>query len=674
VNATLSAAGAGAKPETGGNSGDGSKDGKSADGEAGKDGADSKDADQNATPAAASPFKWSERSVDLLGDQINLSYEIFNLRLLLERALSDRLSTNGNTRVQAVIGIPISIDPPPYAAGCAATVEVRLTAVPAGTTGPSLVAMFPQQETYNTWGVDRKRFQISATGTAPAESLGGKASAQSDSSYLHRHVETVAIERESGANELIIAWQFRPIAGERTVSPGLRQMLAVLALSSSDVGQHEFSMNVHVRSRWQSWNDSTQTAGTGVGWRALISNRPTWYNTWGDHGNVSVPTTERLEHDLAPTIDNVEWFRVGRDMAAVVVTGTNFFAGTTLVMGDQVLDAEHGLTIKSERSLQIVVPIASLRSDALLNGRYGASINLITPINKTLQKMRIRDYALEADANSLSYRVTVWLTTRDGSRLNRDEFDKLPDPIVSINGKVVPDVLLFSPVPDDETSEMATVRVTSDYLPSSSVLVVVRWPFYGDDWTLYYQTYEPNRKVAVLRVSNDTDVSLFLTGPTKFDDKVTVIVDQVYSIAENGPLVRLRDDMLKLSLQTNIANRYEEFFVAQPDNLAMLVRMPASKHEKLASIDISKKPPSLKVGTGGLAEYTGTGLDAVTRVTIDGKEASFAAYEAGTSISIVIDSGLIAKSGKKDVKLETADGASLNATLLVMEANSAVSE
>jgi hypothetical protein len=217
---------------------------------------------------------------------------------------------------------------------------------------------------------------------------------------------------------------------------------------------------------------------------------------------------------------------------------------------------------------------------------------------------------------------------------------------------------------------MATVRVTADYLPSSSVLVVVRWPFYGDEWTLYYQTYEPNRKVTALRIANDTEVSLILTGPTRFDDKVTVILNQAYSISENGPLVRLRDDLLRLNIAANIADRYEEFFVAQPDELTMSVRMPALKHGNTTSIDASKKPPTMKAGTGGLAEYIGTGLDAVNRVTVDGKELQFAAYGAGTSIVVVIDSGSIPKSGRKDVKFETTGGASLSAVLLVLDASS----
>jgi hypothetical protein len=52
-------------------------------------------------------------AADLLADQVSLSYQIFNVRMLLERSLTDRLATpDGKPRLQAVLGFQISIDPP----------------------------------------------------------------------------------------------------------------------------------------------------------------------------------------------------------------------------------------------------------------------------------------------------------------------------------------------------------------------------------------------------------------------------------------------------------------------------------------------------------------------------------------------------------------------------------
>jgi len=64
---------------------------------------------------------------DLLSDQVNLSHQIFNLRMILERSLSDRLIDN-KPRTQAVLGFNVTIDPPKTAVDAVAEVEITLRA------------------------------------------------------------------------------------------------------------------------------------------------------------------------------------------------------------------------------------------------------------------------------------------------------------------------------------------------------------------------------------------------------------------------------------------------------------------------------------------------------------------------------------------------------------------
>src|SRR5262249_45026937 len=93
---------------------------------------------------------------DLLSDQINLTYQVFNLRMLLERSITDRLlldpnptSSSGYTRLQAVIGFDVTLDPPKEAKDSAAIVEVTVTVEPNANPSPkvSLVALMPQEKT-----------------------------------------------------------------------------------------------------------------------------------------------------------------------------------------------------------------------------------------------------------------------------------------------------------------------------------------------------------------------------------------------------------------------------------------------------------------------------------------------------------------------------------------------
>jgi hypothetical protein len=184
-----------------------------------------------AAAGAGAPLKWSERGADLLDDQVNFSYQIFNLRLLLERAISDRWTDDGRPRVQAVIALPISIDPPAFAVGSAATVEARLSVGPVGgppivNRRPSLVALFPQEETYNTWSVNRHGLQVSGSAASGGLGASGGATRNTSASSIRRQADIVAVEREAGPGVLIVAWQFRPSPGERSVKAGLRQVLA----------------------------------------------------------------------------------------------------------------------------------------------------------------------------------------------------------------------------------------------------------------------------------------------------------------------------------------------------------------------------------------------------------------------------------------------------------------
>lgn len=86
-----------------------------------------------------------------------------------------------------------------------------------------------------------------------------------------------------------------------------------------------------------------------------------------------------------------------------------------------------------------------------------------------------------------------------------------------------------------------------------------------------------------------------------------------------------------------------------------------------ASIDKSKKPPSVKATVGGIVDYAGTGLEAVTAIKVEANPVPFATYAAGTALSAVIDGSLIPTSGTKELQFELPTGGPLKASLLIME-------
>jgi hypothetical protein len=672
------------------------------------------------TPAtAAAPLRWSERAADLLDDQINLSYQIFNLRLLLERAISDRLTTNFEPRVQAVVALPISIDTPAFAVDCAATVEVRFT-VDDPTQRPSLVALFPQEETYNTLSVDRRGVR----GDVSAGSGGVKASAgstrNSSASAIRRQADIVAVERQpdeeneeeqdaaakawdtastlvrfelvvrkiasavrnaaskttktaskpARINQLVVAWQFRPSAGERSVKSGLRQVLAVLALPSVDQMAADVKVEVEVRSIWESWNAKTGTSGNGAGWRALFTDRPARYR-FGNYGKVSVPAASMLEATLAPKIYAISWYRIGLNRACITLNGKNFFAGTTVVMGDGTIDADNGLTIKSEQTLQVVVPVAALLNDALLNGRYGPSIEIASAPDG-LPSLRISGVWIDPKPGNQSFETLVDFQSRDGSKISWSRFSRLPLPLFAINNKVLASSFQYdSPAgnmnPEELDTITARIMLTPDLL-GTALQIDVRWPLFGSAWALQYQTYFSAAPISVKRTDNGADVVLLISG-REFDSSVIVIVNQCYRLKDNLELVKIDEDIndvLQLTLSRTIVDAHHELFLWQMGRATVPVQIPRSAEIAAPILDGSQKPRLLQTKTSCSIDYTGFGLQAVRRVFIDQREQAFSIYRDGASIEVLVDGESIAEAGKYDISFETAAGDRLTAPIFVV--------
>jgi hypothetical protein len=127
---------------------------------------------------------------DLLNDQVNLTYQIFNLRMILDRALSDRLNlTTGfpaggwSPRLQAVLGLNVSVVPERDHIDSAAVVRIRLTLVRKDHVGrttqiatdrpnASLVAMMPLERTYNASALSSKSNAFGASAVAKMITVG----------------------------------------------------------------------------------------------------------------------------------------------------------------------------------------------------------------------------------------------------------------------------------------------------------------------------------------------------------------------------------------------------------------------------------------------------------------------------------------------------------------------
>jgi len=330
---------------------------------------------------------YGENVSDLLSDQVNLSYQIFNLRLVLERALSDRLWQDGNTRLQAVLGFNVTIDPPRTANDAVAVVEIKITDPQQKI---SLVSVLPQEKTYNSAALSTKSHAFGGAAVIKAFQVGYSARKRGQIFYLYRDADTIAYERMTGdPSKLIFGWMFRPVLGRRSVSPGLRQLFAILALPQAD--DDAAKIKSEVRTYWKKYDHDTQTSfehpdanrARRIAYHATLGlNRPeifeARYENGAKFGELSVEETARYEGDLGPTVGSVTWRPAGAKNIVISAHGNNFFSGTQVALGDKTYaSVTDGLVLKSVQGFDLIATIDSLvNGPGIVIGRYGTAVPL----------------------------------------------------------------------------------------------------------------------------------------------------------------------------------------------------------------------------------------------------------------------------------------------------------
>jgi len=578
-----------------------------------------KDGDKPLSGVSASPpgGTSNERAADLLRDQMNLAFQAFNLRLTLERSLSDRILdlNHKTTKRQAVIGIPVSIDPPTFAVGCSARVEVRFTV---NNVAPSLVGLLPQEQTYNMLGMDTRSWQV----RAPVKGANLQAGSGEVRQALLRQADVVAFEVDPGREQkLIVAWEFRPGPGERTVSAGLKPVVAVLALPVAD-DESAVKVSVESRTSWHAWDEENQISAVPTGWRALFSNRKT-RTDWLSQPEVEIPASQATDDALRPVIDKIDWLSVGDDKAAILINGHKFFPGTRVVLGGVSLSTpEDGLTIKSDQAMQVIVPMDSLLREGVLNGRYGQSIQLSREAGTPPVLTKV---TLSPRPSKTTYFVTLFIEPRAGVDFTLKQFYDLPWPLLLIGGKRVNELLTFSTptmVQDStgkDTHKIKEVKafavVPAACIPSLTTVFALQWPFFNN-WTLTTYTFDFAAPLSVFRSPvKGGKVRLLFTGAELDPGQMVIILDKNYTHTDLLFPDKKRKDLIAIEVDESTLNLHTQVFVCQTDRDPVPLDIPqqSSPGFSISSISIQTVP----VNTASVLEFSGTGLTQIEKATLE---------------------------------------------------------
>ena len=306
---------------------------------------------------------------------------------------------------------------------------------------------------------------------------------------------------------MTFGWQFRPVLGRHSVSPGLRQLFAVLALPVEDKGVEAKQLTVTARTYWRKYDArKSTTSGTSAAEPTAL-------------GTVDVMTTEAISQQLGPRIQDVQWRATDDKTAVVSIAGTNLFSGTQVVLGSKLYESPAtGLIFKSDQLLELRTTLNELAlGDAAVSGRYGKPVPL-SPETIEGSGIFVNSISYVVDPGRDSVDVEVVLQSRDGKPLLVPGEQPLmvvgTEVASSVFGQEKPcDAVPVSPSADagKETpfSRSATIVKSPESNPTGPVgcwkltgtvpaakfrgepIVTVRYPFRGDRWQASFPIRDP---------------------------------------------------------------------------------------------------------------------------------------------------------------------------------------
>jgi hypothetical protein len=517
-------------------------------------------------PAPTYSPSFGENSQDLLADQVNLSYQISNIRLLLERSLSDRIFEN-EPRLQGLLGFSISLDPAKQMRDRAAYVEIRVKGAP----GASLVSMMPFEKTYNAAALDTSSHSFGGSAVASVFTVGVNARSRSQTFYLYRDTDTVALERPSEKDAAAVAfgWEFRPVLGRRSVSPGSRQMFAVLALPAADnTKTPKQTLQVEVRTYWRPYDR-----------RTLSTKQKVEYDSgWQSLGPAIVYNSREFEKNLTPRIENVHCYSTGSEFGVCSITGQNLFPGTRALIGNSVIDSTtKDLVIKSDNTIEIRVNLRDLAtSDPVISGRYGQIPEYLTA-NTTSAGLLINSIKVRPHGNQTL--LLIDLQDSKGSDLTLPPGEEA---YVTVGGNFIPgpydiqpwqcearpEKAALPPWPRRQCSRLSVVVPGS--LGAGAARVTVRYPFRGKSWSDAWTVSATPKVLGIVRLGGDPDVTLAITG-TSFLQLATVTLDKdlpcPLKVNSDGTLATFK-------VKKKVLDKYSHVIVEVPNSDPVVLDIP----------------------------------------------------------------------------------------------------
>jgi hypothetical protein len=323
-------------------------------------------------PTLSMPTSFSVSSSDILNEQMQLTYEIANLRLLLEGSLTDRFDISGKiVNPKVTLGFPITLEPDKRHKGAVAVVEVIVethNSDPKANTveAPAITALLPREKTYNVAALKDSSVSIGGGMVTQVVGVSGSFLFGRKTYYLIQDQDTLALSYNPKTYPdrkcVGFVWQFRPVLGQDYVRSGMKQTFVQIAFQKPDTTP--IFGDVYVRTYWRRYDRNKAIV------KELIPG-----SIDNDAAYAPIPSYQLVSDPVAFGVDDLE--DLGSGQMLVNVRG-RYLSGTSVRIGSTILSAAAGNLMYNGERIQFVASIADIATKQVsLIGRDGTELQLV---------------------------------------------------------------------------------------------------------------------------------------------------------------------------------------------------------------------------------------------------------------------------------------------------------
>ena len=310
-------------------------------------------------------------ALDALNEQIQLTYEIANLQLLLEGSLNDRYVKGTQLiKPRTTLGFPVTISSLRPYKDAVAVVEVQVTNPEINFNPddkPAVTALLPRERTYNVAALTDKMTSIGGGLVTQVINGGFSLIRGQKSYYIVQDQDTLASMQapdSSASNATAFSWQFRPVLGRSYVRAGLKQTFVQLSAPLRN-GSACFG-KIKVKTYWRRIDRKTGVL------REVIPE------------SIEHPSIDKIipVYDLTPFIDTrPRYDDLGSGQIRVTVPG-KFLAGTFVRVGNNYYrEGSAGFTADLNQIRFVASAAEVIKYKAYLVNRDGSETEIVSPIS-----------------------------------------------------------------------------------------------------------------------------------------------------------------------------------------------------------------------------------------------------------------------------------------------------